>query len=85
MYIDMDFLSSLTVLALTPAAKKLIEVACDAVMRLAEPYIFARGEKIKAKKELELYGEYPHKYLEYCAGIIEKLGDNKPEGLKRHL
>lgn len=32
-----------------------------------------------------MYKEYPHKYLEYCAGIIEKLGDNKPEALSRQL
>jgi len=83
--VDMDILSSLTVLALSPAAKKLVEVACNAIMRCAEPYLYARGEKIKAKKELELYEEYPHKYLEYCAGIIDKLGDNKPEGLNKQL
>lgn len=81
----MDVFSTLMVLALSPAVKRLVEVSCDALRRYVEPYLFARGEKVKAMKELELYKEYPHKYLEYCAGIIEKLGDNKPEALNRQL
>ena len=50
-----------------------------------EPYLYAHGEKVKAKKELEILKEYPHKYLEYCSGLLDKLGDDRPEHLNRKL
>lgn len=81
----MDFLSSLAVLALSPAAATLFKVGCNAVQRYLEPYFYAHGERVKAKKELELYNEFPHKYLEYCAELISKLGDDRPEYLNQKL
>lgn len=81
----MDFISSLAVLALSPAAATLIKVGCNAVQRYLEPYFYAHGERVKTKKELELYNEFPHKYLEYCADLVSKFGEDRPEYLNKRL